>query len=134
MRRLTALLPMAVICGRWAKSSWAIYCKSGIIDLIEWRRDNDLNGHPAVIIASASLNFPMHNSLHEHGQTVYIATGRNADPERIRYWQDLGYSILITGEDRMVHGALLIHELRRTGLQKYLHDRRPTHAGHNGQG
>jgi riboflavin biosynthesis pyrimidine reductase len=86
-------------------------------DLVEWRRNNDLKAQPAVIIASASLNFPMHNSLKEHAQTVYIATGRNADPERIRYWQDLGYPILVTGEDRMVHGAPLIHELRRLGYK-----------------
>ena len=59
----------------------------------------------------------MHNSLHEHGQTVYIATGRNADPERIRYWQNLGYPILLTGEDRLVQGAPLIHELRRLGYK-----------------
>jgi len=82
-------------------------------DLAKWRQNNDLKAQPDVIIASASLNFPMHNSLHEYAQTVYIATGKNADPDRIRYWQDLGYPILITGEDRMVHGAPLIHELRR---------------------
>jgi riboflavin biosynthesis pyrimidine reductase len=86
-------------------------------DLVEWRRNNDLRAQPAVIIASASLNFPMHNSLKEHAQTVYIATGRNADPNRLRYWQDLGYPILVTGEDRMVHGAPLIHELRRLGYK-----------------
>jgi len=80
-------------------------------DLLEWRRNNDLKTQPAVVIASASLNFPMHKSLHEHAQKVYIATGSNADPERIRYWRDLGYPILITGEDRMVQGAPLIHEL-----------------------
>ena len=86
-------------------------------DLVEWRHSNDLKAQPAVIIASASLNFPMHTSLHEHAQTVYIATGRNADPDRIRYWQNLGYPILITGEDRMVHGAPLIHELRGLGYK-----------------
>jgi len=81
-------------------------------DLVEWRRKNHLNAQPAVVIASASLNFPIHKSLREHAQTVYIATGKNADPDRIRYWQDLDYPILITGEDRMVQGASLIHELR----------------------
>ena len=86
-------------------------------DLVEWRRNNDLKTQPAVIIASASLNFPMHRSLHEHAQKVYIATGRNAEPNRIRYWQDLGYTILIVGEDRKVHGASLIHELSRLGYQ-----------------
>ena len=86
-------------------------------DLVEWRHSNDLKAQPAVIIASASLNFPMHTSLHEHAQTVYIATDRNADPDRIRYWQNLGCPILITGEDRMVHGATLIHELRGLGYK-----------------
>ena len=86
-------------------------------DLVEWRRNNELKAQSVVIVASASLSFPMHNSLHEHGQKVYIATGRNADPDRIRYWQDLGYPILITGEDQMVHGAPLIHELRGLGYK-----------------
>ena len=86
-------------------------------DFVEWRRNNSLKPQPTVIIASASLNFAMHKSLHEHAQKVYIATGKNANPDRIRYWQDLGYPILITGEDRMVHGAALIHELRGLGYQ-----------------
>jgi riboflavin biosynthesis pyrimidine reductase len=86
-------------------------------DLIEWRRQSGLKAQPAVVIASASLDFAMHNSLREHGQTVYIATGKNADPDRIRYWHDLGYSVLITGEDRMVHGAPLVHQLRGLGYK-----------------
>ncbi|MGJ0485356.1 MAG: RibD family protein [Methylomicrobium sp.] len=85
--------------------------------LVEWRRTQGLKDQPAVIIASASLNFPMHKSLHEHAQTVFIATGKNADPDRIRYWQDLNYSLLITGNDRTVHGAPLILELRRLGYK-----------------
>jgi len=89
-------------------------------DLVEWRRNTDLKAQPTVIIASASLNFPMHKSLQEHPQKVYIATGRNADPERIRYWQDLNYPILITGEDRMVQGAPLIHELSGLGYKVFI--------------
>ena len=84
---------------------------------VEWRRNNGLKTQPAVIIASAGLNFPMHRSLHEHAQTVYIATGRNADPGRIRYWQDLGYTILFVGESQKVHGAPLVHELSKLGYQ-----------------
>ena len=86
-------------------------------DLVEWRRNNGLKTQPAVIIASAGLNFPMHRSLHEHAQTVYIATGRNADPGRIRYWQDLGYTILFVGEGQKVHGAPLVHDLSKLGYQ-----------------
>ncbi|MDD5410114.1 MAG: dihydrofolate reductase family protein [Methylobacter sp.] len=86
-------------------------------DLVEWRRNHGLKPQPDVIIASASLNFPLHNSLHEHAQTVHIATGKDAAPEHIRYWQDLGYSILFTGEDQMVHGAPLIHTLSGLGYK-----------------
>lgn len=86
-------------------------------DLIEWRRNKGLKAQPAIIIASASLNFPMHDSLQNHAQNVYIATGKNADPKLIRFWQNLGYPILISGEDRMVQGAPLTHELGRLGYK-----------------
>ena len=86
-------------------------------DFVEWRRNHGLKPQPAIIIASASLNFPIHSSLHKYAQAVYIATGINAAPERIRYWQDLGYPILFTGEDQMVHGAPLIHTLSGLGYK-----------------
>lgn len=86
-------------------------------ELVEWRRNNGLKPQPAVIIASASLNFQLHSSLQEHAQAVYIATGKNADPARIRYWQDLGYPLLFTGEDKMVHGAPLIDALSGLGYK-----------------
>jgi riboflavin biosynthesis pyrimidine reductase len=85
--------------------------------LVEWRHNMGLKPQPAVIIASASLNFPFHDSLKEHQQEVYIATGRGAAPERIRYWQDRGHTILFTGEDQRVHGAPLIQELSRLGYK-----------------
>ena len=86
-------------------------------ELVEWRRNNGLKPQPAVIIASASLNFPLHGSLREHAQDVYIATGKNAAPDRIRYWQDLGYPLLFTGDDQMVHGAPLIRTLSGLGYK-----------------
>ncbi|HEY8159550.1 MAG TPA: dihydrofolate reductase family protein [Methylobacter sp.] len=84
---------------------------------LDWRRNNGLKPHPDVIIASASLNFPPHNSLHEYGQSVYIATGKNADPDRVRYWRDLGYSIFFAGDDHNVHGAPLVHALSGLGYK-----------------
>lgn len=84
---------------------------------LDWRRNNGLQPQPAVIIASGSLNFPPHNSLKEHSQSVYIATGKNADPDRVRYWQDMGYSILFAGDDQAVHGAPLIHALSGLGYK-----------------
>ena len=82
-------------------------------DLVEWRCSNGLKPQPAVIIASASLNFPVHSSLNENQQDCFIATGKNADVERICYWQDQGYKILKAGEDQMVQGAALIQQLKK---------------------
>ncbi|OQK18420.1 riboflavin biosynthesis protein RibD [Methyloprofundus sedimenti] len=82
-------------------------------ELIEWRCNNGLKPQPTVIIASASMEFPMHPSLHEHQQDCFIATGKNADVERIRYWQDHGYKVLISGEEQMVQGAALIQQLKK---------------------
>ncbi len=86
-------------------------------DLVEWRRNNGLTPQPAVIIASAGLNFSVHAGIQDAAQSVYIATGKNADPERIRYWQNLGYRLLFTGEDRNVQGAPLIHALSGLGYK-----------------
>lgn len=86
-------------------------------NLVEWRRNNGLKPQPAVVIASASLNFPFHESLLEYQQRVYIATGKAADPDRMQYWQDQGHPILVAGEDRMVHGAALVSELNNLGYK-----------------
>jgi riboflavin biosynthesis pyrimidine reductase len=86
-------------------------------DLLEWRRINGLPEQPAIVIASASLNFPIHNSLLETRQSVYIATGKNSSPERIRYWQEQGFPILSAGTDRMVEGAPLVKILASLGLK-----------------
>ena len=86
-------------------------------DLAEWRKKNGLKPQPAVVIASASLDFPIHESLHEFGQKVYIATGRRADPERIRFWQKQGYPVLLTGGNEWVQGAPLINELSTLGYK-----------------
>ena len=80
-------------------------------DLAKWRFNNGLKPQPDVIIASASLKFPMHKSLQEHTQKVYIATGRNADPKLVDFWRNQGFPILFTGADQLVQGAALIHEL-----------------------
>ncbi len=81
--------------------------------LVEWRCNNGLKPQPAVIIASASLNFTVHASLYEHQQDCFIATGKNANVERIHYWQDQGYRILKAGEEQMVQGEALIQQLKQ---------------------
>lgn len=86
-------------------------------ELLEWRRCNGLTAQPAILIASASLTFPIHHSLLETNQQVYIATGRKACPERIRFWQDQGFPVLLAGADQMVEGAPLLKELKSLGFK-----------------
>lgn len=86
-------------------------------DLAEWRKSQDLPPQPAVVIASASLDFPMHPSLEASAQSVYIATGRAADAQRVSAWQAAGCRILHTGEEKSVQGAPLVRELSRQGFR-----------------
>lgn len=86
-------------------------------DLLQWRLDNNLPAQPALVIASASLNFPMPEWIKQKQQEVYIATGVNADPKRIAYWRDQGYLILLAGTNQQVQGKALIKKLSKLGYQ-----------------
>lgn len=94
-----------------------IGCQPEHADLAQWRLDHSLAAQPAVVIASASLDFPMPPSLKAHGQAVYIATGRNADPIRIARWREEGYEVLLAGEGRLVEGGALIPALGERGYR-----------------
>ncbi|MEJ2115969.1 MAG: dihydrofolate reductase family protein [Gammaproteobacteria bacterium] len=80
-------------------------------DLYCWREQHGLSKYPAVVIASSSLDFPMHSSLRINNQTVYIATGQQTDTDKIKYWQDQGYEVLIAGKSSSVEGKSLIDAL-----------------------
>ena len=80
-------------------------------DLANWRTLQGLTAQPAVVIASASLDFPMHPSLKENNQQVYIATGQQADENKIKAWQNEGYEVLIAGKQDLVEGKPLIDTL-----------------------
>jgi len=87
-------------------------------DLYNWRALQGLNPHPSLVIASASLDFPIHPSLKENNQTVYIATGQLADKNKIKQWQDQGFEVLITG-NKMVEGKPLIDALCKKELKHF---------------
>lgn len=93
--------------------------QDGNQDLGFWRKAQGLTAQPALVIASASLDFPMPDSLKQHQQPVYIATGAKADPERIAYWQDQGYPVLQTGKAKRVQGDSLIEALSGYGYRSY---------------
>lgn len=86
-------------------------------DLAQWRADNGLPPQPVVVIASASLEFPMPDSLARHGQRVIVATGAEAPAERVAHWRSAGYEVLVAGTGASVEGGALIRELSRRGLR-----------------
>lgn len=86
-------------------------------DLSLWRANHGLAKQPAVVVASASLDFPVPESIKEHNQTLYIATGRAADPQRVQYWKREGYDIVYAGKGKQVEGAPLVQALASLGYK-----------------
>jgi len=86
-------------------------------DLARWRAGHGLKPQPDIVIASASLDFPMPDSPRAHGQTCYIATGQRADPAKVGHWQGQGYEVVFAGEGRRVEGGLLVRALGMRGFR-----------------
>lgn len=77
-----------------------------------WRSGEGLPPQPDIVIASASLEFPIPDSVHAHGQKVIIATGAACDGGRAQAWRDRGFEVLIVGEGRAVRAGALVQVLR----------------------
>jgi riboflavin biosynthesis pyrimidine reductase len=86
-------------------------------DLVDWRKRNGLAPQPAIVIASASLDFPVHPSILEHGQPLYIATGRRADPARVQEIREHGHHLFFAGDGTMVEGVPLVAALGELGYR-----------------
>lgn len=86
-------------------------------DLVAWRLSQGLPPQPAIVIASASLDFPMPASIREHRQPCHIVTGTSADPDRVAFWRDQGYEVMVAGDGRMVEGAALTRCLGERGYR-----------------
>jgi riboflavin biosynthesis pyrimidine reductase len=85
-------------------------------DLREWRAAEGMPAQPAVVVASSSLDFVMPDSFAQHGQRVYIATGRAANPQRLSELERQGYDVIVAGES-YVEGAALVQALGARGLK-----------------
>lgn len=85
-------------------------------DLPAWRKSQGLNPQPAIVIASASLDFPVPESILTSGQRHMIATGQNADPDRIRDWENRGFEVILAGAGKEVNGGILSRCLSERGF------------------
>jgi riboflavin biosynthesis pyrimidine reductase len=84
-------------------------------DLGSWRQENGLSPQPAVLVASASLDFPMPPSLEREKHRALIATVRSAPAEKLRAWQARGYKVLVAGDGAWVEGGALTNALGQLG-------------------
>ena len=86
-------------------------------DLSSWRQAQGLQPQPAICIASASLDFPFPDSVRQHRQQVFIATGRHGDAARRRELERAGCEVVIAGEGSRVEGRPLVEALAHRGFR-----------------
>ncbi|MDQ2106584.1 RibD family protein [Azospirillum isscasi] len=86
-------------------------------DLLRWREEKGLPAQPAVVIASASLDFPMPESVVRQARRVLIATGRQAPQDRVEALRAQGYPVIVAGDGASVEGAPLVRELGGLGFR-----------------
>lgn len=89
----------------------------GAEDLVAWRRAQGLSPQPAVAVASASLDFPLPASISEHGQPLYVFTGRRADPMRVKALARRGLNVVVAGTGRLAEGGPVTRALGNLGYR-----------------
>jgi len=86
-------------------------------DLASWRQANGLRPQPAICVASASLDFPIPDSVRRHQQHVFIATGRQADAARRHRLEREAWEVVVAGEGAYVEGKPLVDILEQKGMR-----------------
>ena len=86
-------------------------------DLARWRAQHGLPPQPAVVVASASLDFTLPPSLARHGQRVLVATTAAAPAEKIERLRAQGCEIVIAGASGWVEAAPLLRALAGFGFR-----------------
>lgn len=82
-------------------------------DLVQWRLAHGLTPQPAIVIVTASLELPSLVPLVESGRSVYVATGRLADPLKVARIEADGVRVLRVGAGVRAEGRRLIEALAR---------------------
>ena len=79
----------------------------GTDDLARWRAEQGFAGQPGVVVASATLDFKVPESLRDHEQRVTIVTVQSAPPDRIRGLEREGFEVIVTADANQVEAAPL---------------------------
>lgn len=85
--------------------------------LLEWRAREGLSRQPAIVVASASLDFPMPESVEQHDQQIYIATGEQTARDKVEDWRGRGFEVIFAGDGTKVEGEALVGSLGRLGYK-----------------
>jgi riboflavin biosynthesis pyrimidine reductase len=86
-------------------------------DIRDWRSQHGLAPQPDIIILSASLAIPLAALEPYRTRRVLVATGEQADPERMRVLEENGIEVLLTGSGTQVEGRLLVERLGSMGYR-----------------
>ncbi|MBV8211233.1 MAG: dihydrofolate reductase family protein [Burkholderiaceae bacterium] len=86
-------------------------------DLAAWRLAHGLQPQPAICIASASLDFPIPESVRRHAQQVLIATAAQADAGRRRDLERQDCEFIVAGSGTYVEGRPLAEALAQRGFR-----------------
>jgi riboflavin biosynthesis pyrimidine reductase len=86
-------------------------------DLALWRQAQGLRPQPAICVASASLDFPIPDSVGQHQQQVFVATGRQSSGARRSQLEREGFEIFIAGEGSYAEGRPLVEALGQRGFR-----------------
>jgi riboflavin biosynthesis pyrimidine reductase len=92
--------------------------EDGMGDLARWRERRGLAAQPAVVVASASLDFSLAPSLARHGQRVLVATGAAAPVAQRERFEAAGAEVIVAGPGRFVEGAPLTVALGARGFRR----------------
>lgn len=86
-------------------------------DIRAWRSQHGLEPQPDIVILSGSLAIPLAALEPYRTRRILVATGEQADQERIRVLEENGIEVLITGSGTRVEGHRLVERLGSMGYR-----------------
>jgi riboflavin biosynthesis pyrimidine reductase len=86
-------------------------------DLTAWRTRQGLRPQPALVVLSASLDVPLDTVLARSDRPVLVVTGEGADPQRVRFLEHAGVTVITAGSGRRVEGKALVKSLAGLGFR-----------------
>lgn len=86
-------------------------------DIRDWRLQHGLTPQPDIVILSGSLDIPLAALEPYRTRRILVATGEQADAQRIQVLQDSGIEVLFAGSGTQVEGKQLVERLGKIGYR-----------------